>query len=103
MLVKTESGSVYHVRVVHRGDGTFGLVAYKCGQVEYPVVGVYPDRLPHVEATVKVIHDRRSGTDVGYNENGKVTCRFYPVQLKVGMILVNRKGLRSTRIVSITE
>jgi len=64
------------------------------------VVGIFPDRLPFLEATTAL---RADGPDkvVGWNSRGKITLRFRPLLLEIGMILANRHGLRSTPIVEI--
>jgi hypothetical protein len=63
-------------------------------------VAVYPDRLPFLMATVEV---RQEGNmAVGRNAKGVVTLRVVPDQVRKGMILANRRGLRSTEIVSVS-
>jgi len=100
MKVLTKSGSVYDLEVVDvPGKGRL-LSAYKAGwPARSAVVAVYPDRIPFLEATETL---RREGDRViGFNKQGTITLRFDPLQVRPGMILANRKGLRSTEIVSV--
>ena len=101
MKIQTESGSVYCLTQ----DFNLRLGAFyrarKDGEegVGQPVVGIYPDRLPYLLASVRL---ERDGNAVnGFNEVGTRTFRFIPMAVSKGMILANRHGLRSTRIVKI--
>jgi hypothetical protein len=47
--------------------------------------------------TIEKVRD----TIIGKNEKGVITLKVKPLDLKPGMILANRHGLRSTEIVSI--
>jgi len=97
MTIVTESGSVYHLTANSRGI----LVADKKGSTmdPQPVIAVYKDRLPMLEDTVRVV--REGVYTCGYNARGACTLRLIPTQIRRGMILANRRGLRSTPIAEI--
>lgn len=99
--VTTESGSTYYLRVDHtHAPWPPRYVATKDDwSGYYPVVAIYPERLPHFLAAVKI---KQEGDRVaGFNGSGSRTFLLKPLQLVPGMILTNRHGLRSTRIVDI--
>ena len=106
MIIQTRSGSEYNV--------AFSTIRIKSGDIQclhafrYGVdgenwdskcVAVYPDRVDHFLDSKSF--ENREGKLVGLNENGNVTCQFYPEQVKVGMVLVSPKGFRSTTITKI--
>lgn len=99
MVVITESGSRYEIEARSTKLGMC-LFASKNGGESHPVVGIFEDRLPHLLATVRLAVTPR-GVIVGYNARNRETFKFIPTQLKVGMILANRHGLRSTPIVAV--
>ena len=92
MQVITESGAVYEIKYTGKA-----LSAVKAGKEVGLVIAVYPDRVPQLLRTVKVVEDHPF--QIGYDSHGRQTCRFIPTQIRKGMILANRKGLRSTPIV----
>jgi hypothetical protein len=93
MKVVTESGSVYTLSLNDKGT----LMAEKKGMQACPCVAVYPDRVPFVEDTVRVVR-QPDGKHAGYNEKGVRTILVVPTQVRVGMVLINRRGFRSTAI-----
>lgn len=64
-----------------------------------PVVAIFPDRLPCLMDTATLVRDGQRVA--GFNKKGVRTLLLKPLDVKVGMILANRKGLRSTRIVKV--
>jgi len=95
MIVETSSGSLYTVVPTSKG-----LKIKKLGaSVWNMAIAIFPDRLPFLMATVKIVEN--GGFHEGFNAKGVKTLRFDPCQVRKGMILANRRGLRSTTIVSI--
>ena len=101
MLVRTESGSEYRVEVRHGHNNGPVLVVQKDGHAPVVAVAVFPDRLPYLEATVTL--EREGDRVVGRNAKGVVTIRVKPLEVRRGMVFANRKGFRSTRIMSIED
>ena len=98
MTITTQSGSVYTMTINSKGV----YMARREGGKWHPVVGIYPDRLPFLMATVE-LQPLPDGRVEGFNEHGVRTLVFEPLQLRKDMILANRYGLRSTRIVKIVD
>ena len=99
MVIRTESGAAYQAEIRTASNGP-RLFVRKDGWPEaVPAVGIFPDRLPYLMATLKVVWDGRQA--IGLNARGTVTLRVQPTKVLRGMILANRRGLRSTRIVRI--
>ena len=94
MRIKTESGSVYEAVPTDKG-----LLVSKPGQSPQVAVAVRPALLPNVLATVRV--ERDGPYHCGYNAQGGRILRIIPDQVMPGMILANRRGLRSTPIVEV--
>jgi hypothetical protein len=95
MLIETSSGSIYTAVPTNKG-----LKIKKVGSSVWDIaIAIYPDRLPFLEATVKIVEV--DNFHEGFNAKGVKTLRFDPSQVRKGMILANRRGLRSTTIVSI--
>jgi hypothetical protein len=95
-VVVTKSGAKYFVSMNEKGV----LCCIKEGwDKPTPCVGIFEDRLPFLMAT-KTIEKVRD-IIIGKNEKGVITLKVKPLDLKPGMILANRHGLRSTEIVSI--
>ncbi len=103
MKVKTSSGAVYSVEVVSGHALGPVLRVQKDGHTPDYVVAIFPDRVPFLTATVSTEWDPVRGQVIGRNDRGTITLRFVPTQIRVGMIFANRRGFRSTRIVSIEE
>ena len=96
-MITTQSGATYYAKVTPKG-----LKVCKSGSdSESMAIALYPDRLPHLEATVKVEVDGHR--NIGYNEHGTVTLQFVVSQIRKGMILANRRGMRSTKIVKVVN
>lgn len=102
MKVTTKSGSVYILtQSVSKKSGLPVMVAQKVGYTGQDIVlAVYPDRVHFLEATTR-FEFINSNLVVGYNAKGVVTLRFKPFDVRIGMILASKGGLRSTEIVSI--
>ena len=103
MIVRTESGAVYTVETISSQSKGPVLRVQKDGHTRECVVAVFPDRVPFMMATIRTEWDFIRGQVTGYNARGTVTLRFVPTQVREGMIFANRRGFRSTRIVSIQE
>ena len=99
--ITTASGAQYSVVVKDTGNGPCIFVKKAGMSSAVPVVGIFKDRLPFLEATKAVKYDTSTQKCVGWNDKGIVTLRFDPLQIKPGMILANRRGFRSTTIVQI--
>jgi hypothetical protein len=67
---------------------------------EWAVIGVYPDRLPFLLATVDLedVSSRDRLLVQGFNAQGVTTLRFEPLQLRRGMLMANRTGFVSGEI-----
>lgn len=101
-LVRTISGAEYQVTVRQTADG--GLVLWARKQDEptgRPVIAVFPDRVPYVEATASV-RALPNGKVEGLNKDGVRTVLFDPTTILRGMVLVDRRGFRSTAVVAVT-
>jgi hypothetical protein len=100
IIVRTKSGSFYSLTLV---DGIFkatkiqesGDTVAEVGNV----VAIRPSLLPNLMATKTI--KKEGQFHVGFNEKGGQTLRIIPDQIKTGMILANRRGVRSTEIVAI--
>jgi hypothetical protein len=88
--VTTQSGAEYFL--LWNGKS---YDAVKDGKFVGRVVGAFPSNVPSLMSTTKVVRDGRF--QQGYNANRRTFC-FIASFLKVGMILVNRRGLRSSPI-----
>lgn len=95
MQVVTESGSHYYLTVTSKG-----LLCQKDDGWQGVGVAIYPDRLPFLLATDKVVvHE--NGLTEGFNANGSRTVKLELGQVRRGMVLANRRGFVSTKIVRI--
>jgi hypothetical protein len=92
--VQTESGSVYDVEFVEKG-----LKVSKDGGPAQMAIAIHPKLLPNVKATVRV--EQQGPYHCGFNEQGNRTLRVIPDQIRTGMILANRRGFKTTRIVKV--
>jgi hypothetical protein len=99
MVITTVSGSRYQAEVATGEKGPRLLVRKDGWDRPAPAVAIFQDRVPYLEATTNVSWDGRQA--IGTNSRGVVTLRLDPVKVCRGMILANRKGLRSTEIVSV--
>jgi hypothetical protein len=108
MIIQTKSGSQYIVSLAPMTveNGSINVLhAFRHGvdgvNWDRKCVAVYPDRFDHFMASKKF--EVRDGKLVGLNEIGKVTCQFYPDQVRKGMILANTKGFKSTVIAEVMD
>lgn len=99
--ITTASGAQYSVAVKDTGNGPCLYVQKKGMDKAIPAVAIFKDRLPFLEATKVVRYHNPTKKCVGWNDKGIVTLRFDPTQVKPGMILVNRHGFRTTRVVQV--
>jgi len=94
MKIVTKSGSVYDAVITAKG-----LLVQKLGGHETMAIAIYTDRLPFLADTVRI--ESRGKVHEGFNSRGVRTLRFVVDQVHPGMILANRRGFRSTEIVSV--
>lgn len=94
----TKSGAVYEL-VGHTPKGTPKFS--RNGGEPKSYVGIFPDRLPMFQATVK--WGKEGNALAGYNSRGVRTLLFMPDQIRAGMFLINPDGSRSTEIVRVVR
>ena len=95
MQVLTESGSHYYLTVTDKG-----LLCQKDDGWAGVGVAIYPDRLPFLVASTKVVV-HPDGVTEGFNAHGNRTVKLRLEQVRCGMILANRRGFKSTRIIQV--
>ena len=103
MQILTKSGSIYLGEILENEEyGGYSLWVHKLGgDVEpFKVHGIFPNRAPFYEATVKWRRDRE-GYLLGFNTKGVRTLKILPEKVFAGMILANPNGFRSTEIVKV--
>ena len=98
MIITTKSGATYEAEVKQTSKGPC-LFASRNGDKARPVIAIFPDRLPFLQATAST--EWNGHQVIGYNGAGTVTLKFDPAKVLRGMILANRRGLRSTEIVAV--
>jgi len=97
MVVRTESGARYTLVYDH---DKHCLVGRREGWPEkLHCVAIRPELLPNLTATKTV--DREGQYSCGYNARGTRTLRIIPKLVCKELILANRRGFRSTKIVDI--
>lgn len=102
MKITTKSGSVYRGTVTRHPKLGPLLLVIKAGMEQaVPVIGVFPDRVPFVMATTSTEFDQRSGKVIGRNSAGVITLQFFATKVEVGMVLMNRRGFKSTEVVEV--
>jgi len=94
--VTTVSGSEYSLL----WDGK-SFRAVKNGRYVGCVIGAFPENVQSILSTA-TSEQESTGSETGYDEKGHRTCRFIASYLAKGMILCNRRGLRSTTIEQVT-
>ena len=94
MIVKTESGSEYRVRPA---DGYLDIAK---GAKSCKGIALFPDRVSFAKSTV-VTRRLPNGRSQGFNAKGKKTIEVIPDRVEKGMVLFNRAGLLSTKIIEI--